>query len=133
MIRIYAVAKNARLRTSAPLAVFQGGSSDATWRVTLDFAALGVPQVRQMWLTFAPALANGTAMAATEWQATFSNWSLAGPEARRALAVAGPGSVRIEEDDSWCSYTGDWATESGFYSGGYARRARQRIWSRGAA
>ena len=40
----------------------------------------------------------------------------------RALKVAGPGSVRVEEDDSWCSYTGDWGVETGFYSGGYARR-----------
>jgi hypothetical protein len=122
MIRMYAVAKNERLRTTEPVAVFQGGSSDATWRVTLDFSSLGIPEIRQMWLTFAPALANGAAMPDTEWEAVFTNWNLSGPEATRTLLVAGPGSVRIEEDDSWCTYQGGWAAESGFYSGGFARR-----------
>jgi hypothetical protein len=122
MIRMYAVAKNGRLRTVAPVAVFQGGSSDATWRVTLDFTALGIPEIRQMWLTFAPPLANGASFSDTEWQAEFTNWTVGGPEEVRALKVAGPGSVRVEEDDSWCSYTGDWGVETGFYSGGYARR-----------
>ena len=100
----------------------QGGSSDATWRVTLDFGALGIPQIRQMWLTFAPPLADGAALADTEWEAVFTNWTLTGPETKRALSVAGPGSVRVEENDSWCTYSGDWAAETGFYSGGYARR-----------
>ena len=122
MIRMYAVAKNERLRTTEPVAVFQGGSSDATWRVTLDFSSLGIPDIRQMWLTFAPAMANGAAMADAEWEAVFTNWNLVGPEATRALLVAGPDSVRVEEDDSWCSYQGDWSAESGFYSGGFARR-----------
>ncbi|HSB13490.1 MAG TPA: hypothetical protein VLE22_03465 [Bryobacteraceae bacterium] len=122
MIRMYAVAKNGRLRTVAPTAVFQGGSSDATWRVTLDFTALGIPEIRQMWLTFAPPLANGASFSDTEWQAEFTNWTVGGPEEVRALKVAGPGSVRVEEDDSWCSYTGEWGVETGFYSGGYARR-----------
>ncbi len=123
MIRMYAVAKNNRLRTTAPVVAFSGGSSDATWRVTLDFSALGIPQVRQMWLTFAPALANGVVFADTEWEASFTNWVLTGPEAARALSVAGPDSVRVEEDESWCTYSGQWAAETGFYSGGFARRA----------
>ncbi|MCC7175959.1 MAG: hypothetical protein IT159_12250 [Bryobacterales bacterium] len=123
MIRMYAVAKNARLKTTSPVAVFQGGSSDATWRVTLDFSALGVAEIRQMWLTFAPALANGEELAATEWEAEFTNWTLSGPESKRLLKVAGPGSVRVEENDYWACYSGDWDAETGFYSGGYARRA----------
>ena len=122
MIRMYAVAKNNRLRTTAPVAEFRGGSSDAVWRVTLDFEALGVPYIRQMWMTFAPPLADGAAFEPTEWEAEFSNWSVSGPEEKRALKVAGPGSVRVEENDAWCSYTGDWVAESGFYSGGYARK-----------
>jgi hypothetical protein len=123
MITMYAVAKNSRLQTQQTVAAFQGGSSDATWRVTLDFAVLGVPDIRQMWLTFAPALADGAAFPDTEWEAVFSNWTVTGPEATRTLSVAGPGSVRVEEDDSWCGYSGNWSLESGFYSGGYARSA----------
>jgi len=123
MLRMYAVAKNARLRASNPVAIFQGGSSDATWRVTLDFSALGIPQIRQMWLTFAPPLADGQPFQDTEWQAAFTNWSLSGPEEKRALAVAGPGSVRVEEDDEMCRYEGQWSVETGWYSGGFARRA----------
>jgi hypothetical protein len=105
---MYAVAKNDRLKTSDAVTTFQGGSSDATWRVTLDFQALGIPAIRQMWLTFAPPLASGSAFPDTEWEATFTNWTLTGPDAKRALSVAGPGSVRIEENDSWCRYSGDW-------------------------
>ncbi len=123
MVRMYAVAKNERLRSASPTAVFQGGSSDATWRVTLDFSQLGIPSIRLMWLTLAPPLADGAAFQSTEWEAEFSNWSLDGPESRRVLRVAGPGSVRVEENDCWCSYSGAWKVETGFYSGGYARRA----------
>lgn len=123
MLRMYAVAKNNRLRTTNPAAVFQGGSSEATWRITLDFSALGIPQIRQMWLTFAPPLADGAAFEDTEWQAVFTNWSVSGPEERRTLQVAGPGSVRVEESDALCRYTGNWAVETGWYSGGFARRA----------
>ena len=46
-----------------------------------------------------------------------------GEEDKRALRVAGPGSVRIEENDVWCAYSGEWGVESGFFSGGYARKA----------
>jgi hypothetical protein len=120
---MYAVPKNERLKTVSPVAIFQGGSSDATWRVTLDFSQLGIPLIRQMWLTFAPPLADGAALTSTEWEAVFTNWSLEGAESKRALPVAGPGSVRVEENDFWCRYSGGWATETGFYSGGYARRA----------
>ncbi len=123
MITIYAVSKNDRLRTDQARIKLQGGSSDAVWRITLDFDALGIPQIRQMWLTFAPPLADGAPFTDTEWEAVFTNWTVAGPESVRALQVAGPESLRIEENDSWCSYTGQWAVEEGFYSGGFARRA----------
>ena len=123
MITVYAVSKNHRLRTDQTRLKLQGGSSDAVWRITLNFDALGIPQIRQMWLTFAPALADGAPFTDTEWEATFTNWTVTGPESVRALQVAGPGSIRIEENDSWCSYTGQWAVEEGFYSGGFARRA----------
>jgi hypothetical protein len=122
-ITMYAVAKNSRLRTAESDVRFEGGSSNATWRVRLDFSLLGIPQIRQMWLTFAPGLEYGAAMPATPWEAEFTNWTLIGPESKRILKVAGPDSVRIEEDDSWCSYSGAWGVEQGFFSGGYAKRA----------
>ena len=122
-ISMYAVAKNTRLTSSAALIHFTGGSSDCTWRINLDFAALGIPAIRQMWLTLAPPLANGTALADTEWQADFTGWILTGPLSKRKLQVAGLDSVRVEEDSSWCKYTGAWTQETGFYSGAFARRA----------
>ncbi len=122
-ISLYAVAKNSRLTTSNAQANLTGGSSDCTWRVTLDFAALNIPAIRQMWLTLAPPLANATALTDTEWQADFTNWALTGPLAKRKLQVAGLDSVRVEEDSSWCKYTGTWTQETGFYSGAFARRA----------
>ena len=122
-LSMYALWKSERLRTESETATFSGGSSDVTWRVTLDFAALGLSSVRLMWLTFAPKLTSGSAYADTEWEATFTNWNLTGPEEVRRLRVAGPGSVRIEENDSWCKYTGNWEIEQGFYSGGYAKKA----------
>jgi hypothetical protein len=121
-LAMYATSKNSRLRTTADYALFTGGSSDATWRVTLDFAALGLSQVRRMWLTLAPPLAYGAAIAGIEWEAVFTNWTVTGPTATRRLAVAGPDSVRVEEDDSWCSFSGLWSTEDGFFSKGYAAR-----------
>ena len=121
-ITMYAVAKSSRLTTAQPTAVFSGGSSDATWRVSLDFTALGIPAIRQMWLTFAPPVACGRAFADTEWSAVFSNWTLSGPEDVKKLQVAGPGSVRVDEKSQACTYSGSWTDEAGFYSKGYARR-----------
>jgi hypothetical protein len=123
-ITLYALAKNDRLKTSQPEVTLSGGSSDATWRVTLDFAALGVPSIRQMWLTFAPPLSSGASFQPTEWEATFSNWTLSGPEAKKTLSIAGPGSVRLEDSDSACTFRGTWTVESGFFSRGYAKVAK---------
>jgi hypothetical protein len=105
-----------------------GGSSAVTWNCALDFSAISAAlrlanptrttdytQIRQAWLTFAPSLTLAP-YTATEWQAVFSNWTLSGPAATQALSVAGPGSVRVEEDDKACTYTGTWASVSGFYS-----------------
>jgi hypothetical protein len=122
-VTMYAVAKNSSLTAAQNEVRFNGGSSDATWRVRLNFAALGITQIRQMWLTFAPQLEYGAAIGDVNWDAEFTNWTLTGPEAKRILKVAGPDSVRIEDDDSWCTYTGNWGVEQGFFSGGYAKRA----------
>jgi hypothetical protein len=61
-------------------------------------------------------------VAGAEFVATFSNWTVTG--SNKALQVAGPGSVRVDQEDSWCTYSGlSWGLESGFYSRGFARRA----------
>jgi hypothetical protein len=121
MLGMYAVAKNDGLKTASETAAFSGGKSDSIWRVTLDFGALGLQQIRQMWMTFAPPLANGKAFEDTEWEATFTNWTVSGPDTIKLLKVAGPGSVRIEENDSWCKYVGQWTDETGFFSDGFAK------------
>ena len=46
---------------------------------------------------------------------------LTGPDDMKLLKVAGPGSVRIEENDSWCKYTGHGRDETGFFSEGFAK------------
>lgn len=121
-IAMYAQASGGLSVTPAE-AKLSGGSSDATWRVGLDFTTLGLDHVRQMWLTFAPAIADWSAYAATEWVATFTGWTVTG---NKWLKVAGPGSVRVEETDAWCTYSGtSWSIESGFYSKGFSRRASE--------
>lgn len=133
-ITLYTVAKNERLVAQSGLDAFAphcwavpltGGSSDVTWRVSLNFAALGVPEIRQMWFTYAPPLPDGAPFTSQEWKAEYTNWSLSGPAEKRALRVAGPDSVRVEESSPWVKYTGNWQQFVGFYSGGYCRRSSQ--------
>lgn len=129
-ITMYSVAKNTRLMATATttlasgqyLARFSGGTSDCVWRISLDFSALNIPSIRQMWFTFAPPIPDGAALGDTEWEAEFTNWTLTGPSSKRELKVAGPDSVRVEEDSSWCKFTGIWIPQIGFYSGAFARR-----------
>ncbi len=135
MLKLYAVPKNTRLQTTQAEIALSGAVSDAIWRVTFDFAAVlaaiappsgqsaYLPKIRQMWLTYAPALANGARLESTEWRAIYTNWTLTGPDAKQRLLVAGPDSVRIEHNDVWCTYSGTWIDELGFYSNGYARGA----------
>jgi hypothetical protein len=117
MIVLYTLSKASTLAFDQTQVALAGGSSEVIWTCTLDFTALGIDQLRQCWLTFAPVLANGAAYSATEWQADFSNWLLtAGTGAVANLQVAGHGSVRIEDRDTACQYTGNWGQEAGFYS-----------------
>jgi hypothetical protein len=118
MIQLYALVKSpATLTLDQTTIRLSGGSSTVTWNCTLDFTALGIGQLRQCWLTFAPSLAYGAPYSATNWLATFSNWQLSGPPATAMLQVAGPGSVRLEEDDTACTYTGTWGpADTNFYS-----------------
>lgn len=121
---MYAVWKNERLRAAQEEVRFSGGTSTAKLRVRLDFQELGVPQVRRMWLTLAPRLADAGDYEGAEWTATFSNWKVTGPEQVLRLRVAGPGSVRVEPADARCEYTGAWAPQAGFFPGGLAQVAQ---------
>ncbi|MGA3025874.1 MAG: hypothetical protein ABSF98_13985 [Bryobacteraceae bacterium] len=124
MVTILASSKTSTLTTAEASVKLQNGSSDATWKLTIDFTALGIDQLRQAWLTFAPALTNSAAFADTEWAATFSNWSVSDPQGNQPLRVAGPGSVRVGNADSAVKYTGaDWAIEAGFFNRGFCQVA----------
>lgn len=125
MVTMYSVSTTAHISanaSSAAVAPFIGGSSAATWTVTLDFSALGIDQLRQAWLTFSPQLASGSAYTPIGWDAVFTSWAVADPGGNRPLKVAGPGSVRVEDRDEWCTFTGAWSQVAGFYSQGFARR-----------
>ncbi len=90
-----------------------GGSSDnVRWHVTIDFGALGWTDVTKVWLTFAPALANSVAYTPTEWSVNVTNWTVTDPNGVRPLKVAGPGSLRLEEDDPWVKQAGYWEDPS---------------------
>ena len=135
-ITLYTQCKNSNL-TLSPGAVgastavpLTGGVSAATWRVTIDFSALGITQLRRLWLTISPQLIGGVAYSDTNWVVTVTSWSVSDPSSHRPLKIAGPGSVRIGSRDSWVTYSGSsWVEEAsnqpggtGWYWGGYAHR-----------
>lgn len=121
-LTLYAQHKTPTLTITPATNTLSGGSSEATWRISIDFTARGLTAIRQMWLTFSPALKHAGVYVAQEWEARFTNWTVTG--ANKALRLAGPQSVRVEHDDDWVSLAGSgWALESGFYSRGFAYRA----------
>lgn len=124
LIQMYTLHKTGSLAFDQDVFSLSGGSSNVTWNIALPFTALGIDNLRQCWLTFAPALVAGP-FPPTDWQVVFSNWQLSGPNAKQALTVAGSGSVRIEEDSPACAYTGSWVVESGFFSSYLAKVANK--------
>ena len=110
-----------------------GGSSDnVSWHVHIDFSTLGWSNVDKVWWTIAPALPAGQAYQSTEWQMVVTNWTVTDSAGKRPLKVAGPGSVRIEEDSTWVGTSGYWESAPGndpvngafaFWSQGRAIRA----------
>ncbi len=122
-VQLYATNSTDTLTLDNNTIQLAGGSSNVAWNCSIDFSALAIDQLRQCWLTFAPSLVIGP-YPSTEWQAVFSNWQLTGPEASKTLSFAGPGSVRIEETDSACVFTGAWTVDgpgSAFYSRYFAK------------
>jgi hypothetical protein len=101
---------NINLKVDNPILQLAGGNSDnVVWNISLDFSALGIDQIRQAWLTFAPVLSRGLPYSDTEWTATFSDWSVSDPNNNRTLQIAGLGSLRIGNDQSGaCAYSGGW-------------------------
>ena len=89
-----------------------GSSDDVRWHLTIDFGALGWTDVTKVWLTFAPSLANSAAYTPTEWSVNVTNWTVTDPNGVRPLKVAGPGSLRLEEDDPWVTQGGYWEDPS---------------------
>lgn len=123
-IAIYTNSSSSRLTWDKDFFQLSGGSSSATWRVTLNFSSLGVTDIRKMWLTFAPPLRYAAAIDPMDWQATFTNWIVTESGGNKWLQVAGPGSIRVEETDRWCTYNREWTpTQDGFFSGGFAKVA----------
>ncbi|MBI3697188.1 MAG: hypothetical protein HY238_20430, partial [Acidobacteria bacterium] len=126
MIRLYELHKNSNLYFTPSARQLSDGSSDATWRITIEFSAEGATDLQKIWMTFAPKLADSASYQDQEWEATFSNWTIVDTLSKRALKVAGPLSVRIEENDAWVRYTGFWEwAPAQFWSQGRALRAAQ--------
>ena len=119
MIGLYQLNKNSNLYFSPATSKLSGGSSAATWRITLPFADLGLSTVRKMWLTFAPELADSSDYNDQEWLADFTNWTVTGTG--RALKVAGPASVRVSSRDRWATFSGSWTREAGWFYHGWVR------------
>jgi hypothetical protein len=122
MLALFAVNKNSNLEITPTAANLSGGSSDALWTITLDFGALGLTDIRRMWLTFAPALSNASAYAGSDWEAVFTNWTLTGPEDTKKLQVAGLNSVRVQQSSKACTYSGTYNVVTGFYDQAFAQR-----------
>ncbi len=116
-----------------PVVTLTGGLFPSTYAVSLTFANLAgyqdqpgtgplamVPipttNVRKLRWTWAADLQPGS-FARTEFQVLVSAWQVTGQNA--LWQVAGPGSRRIENDDSTVSFLGNWSLQGpGNYSGG---------------
>jgi len=104
-------------------AMFNGGTSPTCWQVGVDFGSLvdinGTPvptsNVRKLRWTWAADLQAGT-FQRTEFSLVVSNWTVTGTNA--AYAVAGPGSLRVEDDSTAVTYQGSWSSARGNFSGG---------------
>ena len=107
----------------APAKTFANGTSPTQWQVTINFGSLTdregrtVPtnNIRKVRWTYAADLQPGT-YERSEFQVVVSNWTVTG--ANGTYSVAGPGSLRIEDDTAAIVYNGQWTESRGNYSGG---------------
>ncbi len=121
---VYGFVSGARTESWGPwYAQFSGGASPVKWRVHLNFGNLtdvdgnAVPTtaVRKMRWTWAADFQRG-AFERSDFSVQVSNWAVSGTNT--TYVVAGPGSRRIEDDAPEVSYTGEWSTAQGNFSGG---------------
>jgi hypothetical protein len=113
--------------------LFSGGVSPSAWTLTFDFsntAQFNQTAIQQLALAFAPDLQPNNFSgipSGTPWSVTVTDWAVTDPNNRRPLYVAGPGSVRLEENNPWVVRSGFWeaAPTDGFayWSQGQAIRA----------
>jgi hypothetical protein len=102
---------------------FANGTSPTQWQVTLNLSSLtdrdGNPvptyNMRKMRWTYAADLQAG-AFERSEFQVLISGWTVTGTN--QTYSVAGPGSLRIEDDNVAFAYSGSWTESRGNYSGG---------------
>jgi hypothetical protein len=131
LVPMYKAAGNTTLEClpNPPLNVLLGGSDPTSMHFHLDFSALGLGSVRQVWLTLAPWLTYNRAAGypslspylPMEFSAVFSNWTVVDAGGVTPLKVAGPGSVTITSGDAWAARAGSgWAQAAGWYVGGFA-------------
>ena len=118
--------------SSGLTAKLTGGTDPTSQHYRLNFTALGIPMVRQIWLTLAPQLTynsgatNSTLVAftPTNYSAVFTNWTVLDPLDNTPLYVAGPGSVVVGSQDEWATYSGSgWVKLNGQYFRGYAAQS----------
>ena len=105
------------------LTYLTGGVDPTSIHISLDFNSIlttNVSLVRKLWLTIAPPLPLGQAFSSLEFSYTLSNISLSG-SGNQNLKVVNRTSVVVGSQDIWCSYTGTWTLQSGFYYKGFAK------------
>ncbi len=105
-----------------PSAQFSGGQSPTAWNVALPFGRLTdingvmVPTsaVRKMRWTYAADLQPGN-FVRSEFEVMVSQWMVSGTNL--TYSIAGPGSLRIEDNSNQILYTGAWTQSLGNFSG----------------
>jgi len=103
--------------------MFTGGTTPVRWQVQLNFGNLRdvngttVPTscVRKLRWTWSADM-QPTAFQRSEFSVTITNWTVAGADS--SYQVAGPGSLRIEDNQLQNAYHGSWSCGNGNYSGG---------------
>jgi len=130
-IGAYGFVSGAGTESWTPAAVrFSGGESPNKWRVSLDFSALvdiaavavPVTAVRKMRWTFSADLQD-RAYQRSEFEVVVSGWTVTGTNIQ--YQIAGPGSRRIEDENSDIEYSGSWTRGIGNFSGGTIRHTTE--------